>query len=128
MVDVEVVQLRLEGELVAQHLAEGRDVPLAVPQREEDRADRVLGFDLEGVEEGAIGVGDPELVVEHQERFTHRVEDVEQQTLRRRQGCRPRVLGRRLDKLELGHHGPSYEGARPLAGRRQLAQILQCDR
>ena len=114
VVDFEVVQLRLQRELVAEHLAERRDVPLAVAQGEEDGPDGVLGPDLEGAKEGAIRVGDPELVIEHEKGFAHRVEDVEQQPLCRRQDGRPRVRGRRLDELEYGHCGPPG-GADPSA-------------
>lgn len=78
MVDIEIVQLGFERELVTQHFAEGGNVPLAVPEGEEDGADRVLGFDPEGTEERPIGLGDPEFMVEDEERFPDGIQDVEQ--------------------------------------------------
>ena len=42
VVDLEIVEARLDGELVAQQLAERRDVPLAVAEREQHLADGVL--------------------------------------------------------------------------------------
>ena len=81
MVDLEILKVRLHDQLVAQHLAEGSNVPLAVAEREEHLADRVLGLHPEGAIERTIRLRDAKLGVEHEQRLPDRVDDVEQQPL-----------------------------------------------
>ena len=81
VVDVEIIELRLERELVTEQLTEGRNVPLAVAEREEDLADRVPGLHPKRAKEGAIRLRHAEFVVEHEERLPDGVEDIEQQPL-----------------------------------------------
>ena len=81
MVDIEVVELRLERQFVAEHLAQRGDVPLAVPECEQHRTDGVGGLDPEGPIEGAVGLGDPEIGVEDEQGLPDRVEDGEQPAL-----------------------------------------------
>ena len=48
VIDIEIIELRLERELVAQHLAERRNVPLAVAEIEELKATcQALRYELE---------------------------------------------------------------------------------
>src|SRR5674476_325071 len=81
MVYVEIIELRFDGELVAQQFAQRLDVPLAVAEREEDPADRVLGLHAKGGEEGAIRLGHAKLVIQDDQGPPHGIEDVEQKAL-----------------------------------------------
>ena len=79
VVDVDVVQLALGEEAVAQQRPKRRDVPLTITQGEEHFTHRVLRCDSKGLKKRPVGVRDAEFGIEQQQRLAHGVDDVQQQ-------------------------------------------------
>ena len=106
------MQLRFHRELVAQQLTQGRNVPLAVAEREEDLADRVLGLHPKGAKERAIRLRNAKFGVQDDEGLPDRVDDIEQQALGGGHFARRRVVVRRCQCLDVRHGRPPQSALR----------------
>ena len=81
MIDFEVVEARLDGELVAQQFAQRRDVPLAVAELNSPRRSYRSRSTRKIRKKARFACVDAELGVEHEQGLPNGVDDVEQQLL-----------------------------------------------
>lgn len=82
MLDLEAVHGGLLGNDRLQQQAKGRNIPLAVAERVEQRALGLRGVDFECLVEGAAGGQHAKFLIEDQERLGDRVDDRLRQRLR----------------------------------------------
>jgi hypothetical protein len=78
VINLEIVELWLDGERVAQQRAQRRDVPLPIAQGKELPANRTRWVNAERTIKRQVGVRHPELRVEHEQRLADGIDDVAQ--------------------------------------------------
>ena len=111
MVDVHVAQLRRRAagrpEQLAHQITQQRmqwgNVPLAVTDREQSLADGIARLDPKRAKEGAVRVRHAEVRREHEQRFSNRVDDVDQQFFSGTSAVRNPDSGPRGGRLDVGH-------------------------
>ena len=74
---LEVLEMAVPGQDHFQQGPQAGDVPLAVAQLVDQPALRVRGGDLEALVEGPVGRPHPQVAVQHEQRFPHRLDDAD---------------------------------------------------
>ena len=109
VLQLEVVEDGALGDDVLEQGPQGGDVPLAVAQLVDEAVLGLLGGDVEGLVEGAVGGPDAQGGVEDQQGLAHRVDDV------------LRVVLNILDQRCSIHHDASIVRANQWSASRHLA-------